>query len=79
MRDAVTKQAQAVAAWLQARLMTGGRERGDMVGWVLITVMTAALVAVLDAQSDFLRPLGRRDRPALVRGLRALMPADDGT
>ncbi|WP_115851018.1 hypothetical protein [Thermasporomyces composti] len=43
----MTKQAQAVAAWLQARLMTGGRERGDMVGWVLITVMTAALVAVL--------------------------------
>ena len=39
----------------------------------------AALVAVLDAQSAFLRPLGRRDRPALVRGLRALMPADDGT
>lgn len=47
MRDAVTKQALAVAAWLQARMMTGGRERGDMVGWILITVMTAALVAVL--------------------------------
>jgi hypothetical protein len=47
MKDAVTKQALAVAAWLQARVTTGGRERGDMVGWVLITVMTAALVAVL--------------------------------
>jgi DNA-binding MarR family transcriptional regulator len=38
----------------------------------------AALVAVLDAQSAFLAPLGR-NRAALVRGLRTLMPAVDGT
>ncbi|HEY8458311.1 MAG TPA: hypothetical protein VIL34_22145 [Actinopolymorphaceae bacterium] len=37
----------ARSARLLARLMTRGRERGDLPGWVLITVMTAALVAVL--------------------------------
>ncbi|MCU1590675.1 MAG: hypothetical protein JWP11_1931 [Frankiales bacterium] len=33
---------------VQARLLTGGdRERGDVPGWVLITLMTAGLVTVL--------------------------------
>ena len=33
---------------VQARLMSGGdRERGDVPGWVLITLMTAGLVTVL--------------------------------
>jgi hypothetical protein len=33
---------------VQARLLAGGdRERGDVPGWVLITLMTAGLVTVL--------------------------------
>ncbi len=35
-------------AWLQARLTADAdRERGDVPGWVMVTVMTAALVAAL--------------------------------
>ena len=29
------------------RARAGGRERGDIPGWVMITLMTAALVAVI--------------------------------
>jgi hypothetical protein len=32
---------------LYVRVTTGGRERGDVPGWVLITIMTAGLVTVL--------------------------------
>lgn len=35
----------ALGARLQARLVTA--ERGDVPGWVLITIMTAGIVAVL--------------------------------
>lgn len=45
--NAVTRDMTDVVARLHARLLTGGRDRGDMVGWILITVMTAALIAVL--------------------------------
>ena len=45
--NAVTRDLTDVVARLHARLLTGGRDRGDMVGWILITVMTAALIAVL--------------------------------
>lgn len=31
---------------------TGGRERGDVPGWVLITLMTAGLVAALWAVAE---------------------------
>ena len=34
-------------SWLVSRRRTGGHERGDVPGWVLITVMTAGLVAGL--------------------------------
>ncbi len=38
----------AVYVYLLTRLSTGGdRERGDVPGWVLITLMTAGLVTVL--------------------------------
>ena len=38
----------ALFVFLQARLLAGGdRERGDVPGWVLITLMTAGLVTVL--------------------------------
>ncbi|MGW5361592.1 hypothetical protein [Actinopolymorpha pittospori] len=45
--NAVTRDLSEVVARLHVRLLTGGRDRGDMVGWILITVMTAALIAVL--------------------------------
>lgn len=32
---------------LHVRLTSGGRDRGDVPGWVLITLMTAGLVAGL--------------------------------
>ncbi|GAA2754779.1 hypothetical protein [Actinopolymorpha rutila] len=44
---AATEQFTAALVRTHARLLTGGRDRGDMVGWILITVMTAALIAVL--------------------------------
>jgi hypothetical protein len=31
--------------YLRARLSAGGSERGDVPGWVLITLMTAVIVA----------------------------------
>ena len=35
-------------AWVHARSASGGDpERGDVPGWVMVTVMTAALVAAL--------------------------------
>ena len=53
----------ALATWLSLRVSTITRrrdERGDVPGWVLITVMTAGLVAALwavagDALSTMLR------------------------
>ena len=32
---------------VQSRLLADDRERGDIPGWVLITIMTAGLVSVL--------------------------------
>jgi hypothetical protein len=37
----------ALVARIQARVLSAGRERGDMVGWILIAVMTLGLIAVL--------------------------------
>ena len=37
----------AVVALLAIRLAAGGRERGDVPGWVMITVMSAALVLAI--------------------------------
>lgn len=35
-------------SWLRVRAArSGSRERGDVPGWVLVTLMTAGLVAVL--------------------------------
>lgn len=41
----ILRRQQAVASALATRL--GARERGDVPGWVLITLMTAGLVSVL--------------------------------
>jgi hypothetical protein len=45
--NAVTRELLVAFVWLHTRVARRGRERGDLVGWILITVMTAALVAVL--------------------------------
>lgn len=45
--NVVTREVLIGIAWLHARAARRGREQGDLVGWILITVMTAALVAVL--------------------------------
>jgi len=36
-------------SYLQTHLMIGRDERGDVPGWVMITVMSAGLVAILTA------------------------------
>jgi hypothetical protein len=46
--DPVPQTLIALLVHVQARLLTGGdRDRGDVPGWVLITLMTAGLVTVL--------------------------------
>ena len=37
----------ALAAWVRGRLDDDEPERGDVPGWVMITVMTAALVLAI--------------------------------
>jgi hypothetical protein len=69
--NAVTSEFLAVVARLHARVITRGNERGDLVGWLLITVMTAGLIAVLWA---FLGPqLEQLLRQAIMRA-RGSMP-----
>ncbi|MEQ4205311.1 hypothetical protein ABN028_11975 [Actinopolymorpha sp. B17G11] len=69
--NAVTPTLRTLAARLHARVVTRGRERGDLVGWILITVMTAGLIAVLWA---FLGPeLEQLLRQAIMRA-RGSMP-----
>jgi hypothetical protein len=36
-----------LAGWLRRRLTDGPRDRGDVPGWVLVTIMTAGLVVAL--------------------------------
>ena len=38
---------QDAALRLYARVVHGGRDRGDVPGWVLVTLMTAGLVVLL--------------------------------
>ncbi len=40
-------QLMTLATMAGARLSRAGRDRGDVPGWVLVTVMTAGLVAAL--------------------------------
>jgi hypothetical protein len=37
---------------LYTRVIHGGRERGDVPGWVLVTIMTAGLVTALWVVAD---------------------------
>ncbi|MCW2671816.1 MAG: hypothetical protein JWP14_405 [Frankiales bacterium] len=36
-----------IAVRMQARALAGDRQRGDIPGWVLITIMTAGLVTLV--------------------------------
>ncbi|GAA2742748.1 hypothetical protein GCM10009868_13910 [Terrabacter aerolatus] len=49
MNHIITRQARARAALVAAvsRRIPGPRDRGDVPGWVLITIMTAGLVTAL--------------------------------
>jgi len=41
-----------LALRLHARLAAAGRDRGDVPGWVLVTIMTAGLVTALWVVAD---------------------------
>lgn len=43
---------EGVGARLSARLVVHGRDRGDVPGWVLVTIMTAGLVTALWLVAD---------------------------
>jgi hypothetical protein len=43
---------QDAALRLYARVVHGGRDRGDVPGWVLVTIMTAGLVTALWLVAD---------------------------
>lgn len=45
--EAPRRQWSALTRWWAARLLAGPRDRGDVPGWVLVTIMTAGLVAAL--------------------------------
>lgn len=41
-----------LATYVWCRVTTGGRDRGDVPGWVLVTIMTAGLVTALWLVAD---------------------------
>lgn len=43
----LTSRLRGLGAGTRARLSPAGRDRGDVPGWVLVTIMTAALVTAL--------------------------------
>jgi hypothetical protein len=43
----MTSSPTLLLAWLLGRVVRRERERGDVPGWVLITLMTAGIVAIL--------------------------------
>lgn len=50
MMRTMTNKSLAAAAWVHTRLLTAGRrERGDLVGWALIAVMSLIVVGALFA------------------------------
>jgi hypothetical protein len=51
MSKAIDKGTDIVLA-LYARLLVRGRDRGDVPGWVLVTIMTAGLVTALWLVAD---------------------------
>lgn len=50
MMRTMTNKTLAVAAWVHTRVLAAGRrERGDLVGWALIAVMSLIVVGALFA------------------------------
>lgn len=52
MRNRLTYRWNAAQSRVWARLTVGGRDRGDVPGWVLVTIMTAGLVTALWLVAD---------------------------
>jgi hypothetical protein len=50
--DTVTDTVTGVVLALYARVVVRGRDRGDVPGWVLVTIMTAGLVTALWLVAD---------------------------
>jgi hypothetical protein len=50
--DTVTEAVTGVVLALYARVVVRGRDRGDVPGWVLVTIMTAGLVTGLWLVAD---------------------------
>jgi hypothetical protein len=50
--DEVTGRVKNVMLVLYARVVVRGRDRGDVPGWVLVTIMTAGLVTALWLVAD---------------------------
>jgi hypothetical protein len=48
----VARPLSEAASWVWARVVTSGRDRGDVPGWVLVTIMTAGLVTALWLVAD---------------------------
>jgi hypothetical protein len=46
------QEIQDVALRMYTRVVHGGRDRGDVPGWVLVTIMTAGLVTALWLVAD---------------------------
>ena len=47
VQDSTLMLAVRAHGWFTGRLRAAGRDRGDVPGWVLVTLMTAALVVAL--------------------------------
>ncbi|WP_444662509.1 hypothetical protein ACT17Q_11355 [Cellulomonas sp. CW35] len=47
VQDSTLTLAVRTHGWFTGRLRAAGRDRGDVPGWVLVTLMTAALVVAL--------------------------------
>lgn len=52
MRNALVSPLNDLVLWLYCRAARCGRERGDVPGWVLVTIMTAGLVTALWVVAD---------------------------
>lgn len=50
--ETVSRLVRSASLRLGTRLATHGRERGDVPGWVLVTIMTAGLVTALWLVAD---------------------------
>lgn len=52
MRKRLARPANDLVLFIYARAISRGRDRGDVPGWVLVTIMTAGLVTALWLVAD---------------------------